>query len=93
MPIVAHMPWPFPVSVSAPRHNYTFGVCLCQQCKADRGFRSPPLLKFFVRVDADGDRHTYTGAFASAVDATNDALERFGPHAAIRVKPLKKDLP
>lgn len=66
MPIVAHMPWPFPV------------------------VQNPRRWLFAVRVDAEGDRHIYEGIFPNAVDATTDALERFGPDAKVRVKPQRE---
>lgn len=59
-------------------HDYTQGVCLCPGCEMARGFDKAPLLKFAVRVDADGDRHFYTGLFPSSWGAVEDALERFG---------------
>ena len=62
----------FPPRVS-PGCNVPEAECL-GFCMAEE----KPLLKFAVRVDADGDRHFYTGLFPSSWGAVEDALERFG---------------
>ncbi len=48
---------------------------------------------FAMSVYALGVRHNYEGIFANSVDATHDALNRFGPHACIHVKSLREVAP